>query len=212
MATIFLSDAAPGARRFYFPDKELDKPGRIPLSEAASKLIIERIENGEQERELKDLQDAVKEKFKDCNAEHIGGVNTRWLFHGCKDADRLEKIWRNPNQGFNVGYSQRAAWGGGTYFARDATYTIEGGFGMRCKSADKRYKKILLCLVECGLPCVGEQHMEANNLPVFHDQDLPGLRYTTYVDSAANPEMFATPKDHFAYPAYIISFPSTIGP
>ena len=51
---------SPGAPRFYYPDKELDKPGRIPLSEAESKLIIERIENGEQERELKKREESIR--------------------------------------------------------------------------------------------------------------------------------------------------------
>ena len=59
----------------------------------------------------------------------------------------------------------------------------------------------LLCLVEVGLPTVGEEHMK--NYPKVH----PELRltYTSYVDHPANPEIYVVSGEN-AYPAYILHF------
>ena len=61
---------------------------------------------------------------------------------------------------------------------------------------------ILLCLVECGLSCVGEGHMHI--MPKTHPEHRQ-LLYTSYVDYASNPEIFVTMGEQ-AYPAYIIHF------
>ena len=52
--------------------------------------------------------------------------------------------------------------------------------------------------------------MQAKDSPDVHEDDLPGLTYSTLVDSVANPEIFVTPKDHFAYPAYIIQISTAV--
>ena len=63
---------------------------------------------------------------------------------------------------------------------------------------------ILLCLVECGLSCVGEGHI--NIMPRTHQPPgKPRLPYMSFVDYAANPEIFVTMGEQ-AYPAYIIHF------
>ena len=61
---------------------------------------------------------------------------------------------------------------------------------------------ILLCLVECGLSCVGEEHMRI--MPKVHPERKQ-LTYMSYVDYASNPEIFVTMGEQ-AYPAYIIHF------
>ena len=63
---------------------------------------------------------------------------------------------------------------------------------------------VLLCLVECGLSCVGERGMRY--MPKTH-QPLRGgdLPYMSLVDYASNPEIFVV-EGQQAYPAYIIHF------
>ena len=64
------------------------------------------------------------------------------------------------------------------------------------------HKMILLCLVECGLSCVGEERMRI--MPKTHPERRQ-LPYMSYVDYAANPEIFVV-EGQQAYPAYIIHF------
>lgn len=61
---------------------------------------------------------------------------------------------------------------------------------------------ILLCLVDTGLSCVGEQHMRVQ--PRMHPGNKP-VTYMSYVDCASNPEIFVSMGEQ-AYPAYIIHF------
>ena len=99
-----------------------------------------------------------------------------------------------------------------SYFARDATYSIYGGFGQNCKTqADGRHWKLLLLnMVEVGVPTLGEGHLDINSMPYISESE--GMRHTATTDSVANPEMFCLPQNHFAYPAYVIWFPANIGP
>jgi len=65
---------------------------------------------------------------------------------------------------------------------------------------------VLLCLVQTGLPCVGEEHIKTD-LPKVHDGLRPKIRYDTLVDCPSNPEMFVVPQGGAnAYPAYTIHF------
>lgn len=60
---------------------------------------------------------------------------------------------------------------------------------------------VLLCLVECGLSCVGEGHMRI--MPETHQPPgKPELPYMSLVDYASNPEL----DGQQAYPACIIHF------
>mmetsp|Transcript_16222 Transcript_16222/g.52001 ORF Transcript_16222/g.52001 Transcript_16222/m.52001 type:complete len:103 (+) Transcript_16222:1117-1425(+) len=90
-------------------------------------------------------------------------------------------------------------WGYGSYFARDASYSIRAHYCDDCLD-EKEDRMILLCLVECGLSRVGEEHMRI--MPKVH---LKQLTYMSYVDFASNPEIFVTMGEQ-AYPAYIIHF------
>jgi len=67
---------------------------------------------------------------------------------------------------------------------------------------DAGNRMALLCLVECGLSCVGEGHMRI--MPKTHPERRQ-LPYMSYVDYASNPEIFVTLGEQ-AYPAYIIHF------
>ena len=89
-------------------------------------------------------------------------------------------------------------WGEGSYFARDAASSIPVCHDCR---DDQTNRMMLLCLVECGLPCVGNEHLDTR--PRVH-QSL-ALQYTSYVDWPSNPEVFSVEGQH-AYPAYVIHF------
>ena len=92
-------------------------------------------------------------------------------------------------------------WGYGSYFARDASYSVHAGYCEDCRDDDQN-RMVLLCLVECGLSCVGEEHMKV--MPKTHPERKL-LPYMSYVDYASNPEIFVVDGQQ-AYPAYIIHF------
>ena len=98
-------------------------------------------------------------------------------------------------------------WGYGSYFARDASYSIHAGYGRNCRDEEGN-KMLLLCLVECGLSCVGEGGPGGADpmriMPKVHPERKQ-LTYMSYVDYASNPEIFVTMGEQ-AYPAYIIHF------
>jgi len=195
---IFLSQPA---SRFYYPEEHMSLHKQI----SPGKVKVERVENAGQEGGLDLTRGNLTEQLTGAGSEVIRGAHTRWLFHGT-DNDGLEKIVQNPTTGFNChgSWVNDGLWGKGTYFARDATYSVHGKYA-RAISPDKDHKMILLCLVECGLPCLGESFMGPGNVPKVHP-DSP-MYYTTLVDDNANPEIFAAPANSRAYPAYIIHFP-----
>lgn len=77
---------------------------------------------------------------------------------------------------------------------------MNGKFCQNCTD-EQHNQMIMLCLVECGVPCVGEIHVK--NFPRVHN-DVP-LRYTSFVDSASSPEIYVVLGEQ-AFPAYIIHF------
>ena len=132
-------------------------------------------------------------------------MHSRWLFHGAGSADALENIIDNPMTGFapqmGLGNGGVNLWGYGSYFARDASYSVHAGYCEDCRDDDQN-RMVLLCLVECGLSCVGEEHMRI--MPKTHPERRQ-LPYMSYVDYASNPEIFVVDGLQ-AYPAYIIHF------
>ena len=160
-------------------------------------------------KELKDSMDHRRGRIKDLLQEngvlYGAGVHSRWLFHGAGSVDALENIIENPTSGFapqmGLGAGGTNLWGYGSYFARDASYSVHGHYCDHCTDAEGN-RMILLCLVECGLSCVGEEHMRIlPKVPTPRNR----LTYSSYVDYASNPEIFVTMGEQ-AYPAYIIHF------
>jgi hypothetical protein len=195
--TIFKANPTEGVERFYFSDRGTD---HLDITK------IERVQN----RQLKDSVDntrgRLKELLESFDEKYQAGVHSRWLFHGAGSADALNKITKDPIRGFRPEAArhdgEKNIWGYGAYFARDAAYSVHGNY---CKARDDAGKRmVLLCLVECGLSCVGEGHMRI--MPETHqqsgDRELP---YMSLVDYASNPEIFVVDGQQ-AYPAYIIHF------
>jgi len=215
---IFKADPASGVDRFYFPDR------------GTSDLIVTKIERV-QNRGLKDSVDhmrgGVKKALESVGEPYVAGVHSRWLFHGVGGAsvdeatENLESIIENPTSGFapqmGLGNGGVNLWGYGSYFARDASYPVHAGYGSNCLD-EERDKMLLLCLVECGLSCVGEEHMRIMPKVTYNSSarntcaSCPTTRrwkqltYNSYVDYASNPEIFVVARGEQVYPAYIIHF------
>ena len=70
--------------------------------------------------------------------------------------------------------NERGLWGKGVYFARDAVYSIEcPGCCDDCYD-DEGNKMIMLCLVQTGLPTIGEEHL--TEAPKVHEGMRPKIR------------------------------------
>jgi len=168
---------------------------------------IERVQNGQLQDVVDKNHGLVSRNMTHAKIEYQGGVHSRWLFHGCGNPTQpitagtaaLKSIITNPDQGFEDNLNSRSLFGVGSYFARDATYPVHEH--LCCQSDRNGVEMVLLCLVECGLACVGEEHMKS--LPRVHPR-VP-LNYTSYVDHAANPEFYVVRGEN-AYPAYVIHY------
>jgi len=148
----------------------------------------------------------VKNNLTRVGCQYENGVHARWLFHGAGSAEVVEEIIEDPRVGFKAWYNERGLWGQGVYFARDAAYSIEcPGCCDECFDAEGN-RMLLLCLVQTGLPTVGEQHL-TRDMPKVHEGMRPKISYDTLIDCPSNPEMFVTPVGlSLAYPHYIIHF------
>lgn len=188
--------AEPSVKRFYVPQRSA---ARYDVES------IERIENGLLQENMDNGYSTVKTKLTRVGAQYENGVHGRWLFHGAGSADTVDAIVADPDQGFKPWLNERGLWGKGVYFARDAIYSIEcPGCCNTCEDADGNMM-VLLCLVQTGLPTVGEEHMK--EVPKVHDELRPKISYDTFVDCPSNPEIFVAPQGKtLAYPAYIIHF------
>lgn len=155
---------------------------------------VERIENGlleggSAEPYYESLQRCIEEQ----GIPFEEGVHTRWAFHG---TDAIDSIVLDPVTGFQPlasGSRLGTLWGSGTYFARDARYVVESNF---CSS-----KKMLLCLLMTGIPCLGDPEQHG----ILPYRQYPH-RYNSAVDSLSSPEVFVLQYPGAAYPAYVITF------
>jgi hypothetical protein len=195
---IFKADPAKGVKRFYF---QRDDHGTNHLDITK----VERVQNPELKDSVDDKRGRFKKMLESFGEQYEAGVHSRWLFHGAGSTDALENIIENPMTGFapqmGLGNGGTNLWGYGSYFARDASYSVHAGYCNDCRDEDQN-RMALLCLVECGLSCVGEGHMRI--MPKTHPERRQ-LPYMSYVDYASNPEIFVTMGEQ-AYPAYIIHF------
>mmetsp|Transcript_10720 Transcript_10720/g.33046 ORF Transcript_10720/g.33046 Transcript_10720/m.33046 type:complete len:605 (+) Transcript_10720:375-2189(+) len=192
---VFRAEPAEGVKRFYFSDRGVE---HLTITK------IERVQN----RHLKDCVDNkrndVQRNLQTMGAHFEAGVHCKWLFHGPSDADALQSIIENPLQGFapqtGLATGRPNLWGYGAYFALHASYCVNAGYGKYCLDEEEN-SMLLLCLVDTGVSCVGEEHLLT--YPRIHPGRM--ATYMSFIDSASNPEIFVTYGDQ-AYPAYIIHY------
>jgi hypothetical protein len=155
---------------------------------------VERVENGLLEGgSAEPYYESLRQCIEEQGLAFEEGVHTRWGFHG---TDAVDSIILDPLTGFQPlasGSRLGAVWGSGTYFARDAQYSVESNFSSS--------KKMLLCLLMTGVPCLGDPAQRG----ILPFRQRPH-RYNSAVDSLSSPEVFVLHHPGAAYPAYLISF------
>lgn len=117
----------------------------------------------------------------------------RYLWHGTKQLANLNLIIKN---GFDRSYNTTSAYGKGTYFARDAAYSVNGFCG---RDRNGVYS-ILLCKVIVGEFTVGSQGM--TTIPLKGD----GTEYDSLVNDMRKPQIFVIWRDYHACPAFLVQF------
>jgi poly [ADP-ribose] polymerase 10/14/15 len=120
------------------------------------------------------------EKRKASNLKEV-----QW-FHGTKE----ELITTIANNGFDPSYNKTSAYGKGTYFAKNASYSNS------YMSPNKEgISFMFLCDVLMGNPCLGQSQLVIDT-----------TKYHSAVDNIKTPSILVTPFADGAYPRYIIAF------
>ncbi len=168
---------------------------------AQSEIVcVQRIENGQLEEHSVHGTEHMQRDLRLQEITVVGGVHTKWVFHGASMA-ALESIVNDPQLGFDA---QRAGtnvgniWGNGSYFARDAAYSLD-----YCERDSKGNYAMLLCLLSVAVPC---QASAAYTAPSMLPKRRDNFRFVCGVDSLASPEIFVTYSPSQVYPAYKITF------
>jgi len=169
-------------------------------------LKVERVENGQQEAgSARPYGEALRKALRAQGISFEPGVHTCWSFHGTgPDPNAAESIISDPVAGFQpltCGSRNKSLWGPGAYFARDAQYVAEGNFCGPPSAHSGGSRRMLLCLVTLGIPCLGD----AQHTGVLPYRQKPH-RYNSSVDSLSSPEIYAVQHPGAAYPAYVITF------
>ena len=129
----------------------------------------------------------------------LGGernLNERDVFHGTKQCDVMKKVY---TQGFRKEYSSVAAYGEGTYFARDASYSAGGYCGY---NNDHKSYQMFQCRVIMGESHRGNGGYKLRSWPTKAND----LIYDSLVDDTFDPSIFVIHENARAYPMFIIHF------
>ena len=125
-------------------------------------------------------------------------INEKDLWHGTK-YDIIDVIC---TEGFRKEFNNTHAYGEGTYFARDANYSVGYAKPSAGVHNGNRYR-MFLCKVLCGESEKGRNDIKLQNWPKKWDNELI---YDSLVDSKRNPTIYVIHDDIRAYPMYIIHF------
>ena len=122
-------------------------------------------------------------------------LNTRKVWHGTKKIDVMKTVY---TQGFMKVFNSAAAYGMGTYFARDAKYSA-GGYA--AKDKNNVYQ-----MFQCEI-ITGESHQGSGSYKLTSwPKKSNGLIYDSLVDNTGNPSIFVLHENARAYPMFIIHF------
>ena len=112
----------------------------------------------------------------------------KYLWHG-SSYDTTQLIIKN---GFDRSYSTVGAYGVGTYFARDSSYSVDPRY---CKPHLDGFQYILLCKVIVGDSIEGSDGMKIALKP-------DGTEYDTFVDRLTSSSIYVSWRDYMAIPMY----------
>ncbi|XP_014635277.1 PREDICTED: poly [ADP-ribose] polymerase 14-like [Ceratotherium simum simum] len=164
------------------------------FNQTCSNFTIEKI----QRIENPDLWNSYQAKKKPMDAKNGHVTNEKQLFHGT-DADSVPHINQN---GFNRNYSGKnaAAFGKGTYFAVNASYSADDTYSRPDTNGKKHmyYARVLT-----GVYTYGHHGLL---VPPPKNPQNPTDLYDTVTDHVQNPSLFVVFNDYQAYPEYLITF------
>ncbi|XP_058411902.1 protein mono-ADP-ribosyltransferase PARP14-like isoform X1 [Diceros bicornis minor] len=164
------------------------------FNQTCSNFTIEKI----QRIENPDLWNSYQAKKKPMDAKNGHVTNEKQLFHGT-DADSVPHINQN---GFNRNYSGKnaAAFGKGTYFAVNASYSADDTYSRPDTNGKKHmyYARVLT-----GVYTHGHHGLL---VPPPKNRQNPTDLYDTVTDHVQNPSLFVVFNDYQAYPEYLITF------
>ena len=125
------------------------------------------------------------------------GANEKETFHGT----RASSVPVILDQGFIREYNTVSAYGRGTYFARDASYSEDDRYSPP-DPQNGGLKSMFIVRILVGEPCVGQSGMQKPS----PKQD--GTLHESMVDNVANPSIFvlSSGSDDHAYPEFLIRF------
>ena len=145
-------------------------------------------------------------------------INEQLLFHGTGSVDALNAILR---QGFRAEMSKTAYHGKGTYFAKDASYSLKytasdknnnystkrsgGGYhsGLRYAPHLTGPRIMLCCKVLTGKSISGSRQYELSSWP--KKKDGSGLIVDSLVDNISAPSIYVIHENARCYPMYIVT-------
>ena len=159
-----------------------------PIYDTISKRIRESFPNScilwIEENENIHLHAAYENRKKEIAKD--GSINEFQWFHGTRE----ENITKIAMEGFDPAFNKTSAYGKGTYFARNASYSnsymVPNSNGISF---------MFLCDVLMGKPCAGTHNLEI-------EKEL----YHSAIDNFQKPAILVTPFKDAAYPRYIIAF------
>jgi poly [ADP-ribose] polymerase 10/14/15 len=117
---------------------------------------------------------------------HENDILEQEMFHGTT----INGVSSILNNGFDPSYNKTSAYGIGTYFARDAKYSMN--YMKPCKDG---ISYMFIADVIQGRTMIGK-------LNKIIDTSM----YESYVDNISNPSILVTPFSDGAFPKYIIAF------
>merc|ERR1712073_113966 len=108
------------------------------------------------------------------------------------------------HEGFLRQFTQRAVYGKGVYFAKDASYSCNPNYAQPDVDG---FQHLLMCQVVCGEWALGTIDMKKP--PTKIDQGFPHILYESTVNSMDRPTIHVTFKDDQALATHLISFNAT---
>ena len=110
------------------------------------------------------------------------------------------------SNGFNRSFNETSMYGKGVYFARDASYCLDGNYSqVEYENDYKEYQYLLYSRVIIGDICNG-----SSNMTVSPYKNNAYVHYETMVDNVKDPTIFSVTTDGQALPVVLIQL--EIGP
>ena len=149
---------------------------------------IERIQNKWQWNHYCLSQRRIKDK-------NNGQDNELWLFHGTR-YNKPSDIYTSE-KGFDFRFSHAGLWGNGSYFAKNASYSLKYAFNL-----DKNNKQMFFARVITGISIKMSQDKTLRMPPCKCDGD----RYDSVKGYVSGSDIYVVYEHDKSYPAYLITF------